>query len=50
MEVFALGEPERAADASAGFLVQSPHGRGVRGVLRPDRVTYDGLSGLRNGN
>ncbi|WP_406448807.1 DUF1349 domain-containing protein [Streptomyces sp. NBC_00876] len=50
VRVFALGEPERAAEASIGFLAQSPTGEGC-GVTF-DRIAFraTGLVDLRDGS
>ncbi|MFB7009698.1 MULTISPECIES: DUF1349 domain-containing protein [unclassified Streptomyces] len=50
VRVFALGEPERAAEASVGFLVQSPTGEGCEASF--DRIAFraTGLEDLRDGS
>ncbi|MGW2178738.1 DUF1349 domain-containing protein [Streptomyces sp. NPDC001732] len=50
VRVFALGEPERAAGASVGFLVQSPTGEGCEASF--DRIAFraKGLGDLRDGS
>lgn len=50
VRVFALGEPGSAADASAGFLVQSPTGEGCEAAF--DRIAFrtKGPDDLRNGS
>ncbi|MFE3904252.1 DUF1349 domain-containing protein [Streptomyces sp. NPDC059153] len=50
VRVFALGEPEQAAEASVGFLVQSPTGQGCEATF--DRIAFltTGLDDLRDGS
>ncbi|SFW99770.1 DUF1349 domain-containing protein [Streptomyces atratus] len=50
VRVFALGEPERADDASVGFLVQSPTGEGCEASF--DRIAFrtTGPDDLRDGS
>ncbi|WP_327366662.1 DUF1349 domain-containing protein [Streptomyces sp. NBC_01217] len=49
VRVFTLGGPEQAAEASIGFLVQSPTGEGCEATF--DRITFrpTGLADLRDG-
>ncbi|MEU6926805.1 MULTISPECIES: DUF1349 domain-containing protein [unclassified Streptomyces] len=50
VRVFALGDPEHAADASIGFLVQSPTGEGCEASF--DRIAFraTGVGDLRDGS